>query len=90
MSFPNFAFWKVRLKSLLTGRAPVTRNLPYAWHTTPNRHVLSIKDFRQFCEANGARIIREIPISSHGRRVRTTSLWPNLLADEAVFVISAK
>ena len=90
VSFPNFAFWKVRLKSLLTGRAPVTRNLPYAWHSTPNRHVLSIKDFRQFCEANGARIIREIPISSHGRRVRTTSLWPNLLADEAVFVISAK
>ena len=90
VSFPNFAFWKVRLKSLLTGRAPVTRNLPYAWHSTPNRHVLSIKDFRQFCENNGARIIREIPISSHGRRVRTTSLWPNLLADEAVFVISAK
>ncbi|HUW61104.1 MAG TPA: homoserine O-acetyltransferase [Candidatus Bathyarchaeia archaeon] len=90
VSFPNFAFWKVRLKSLFAGRAPVTRNLPYAWHTTPNRHVLSIKDFRQFCEANGANIIREIPISSHGRRVRTTSLWPNLLADEAVFVISAK
>jgi len=90
VSFPNFAFWKVRIKLFATGSAPVTRNLPYAWHTTPNRHVLSIKDFRRFCQANGAEIMREIPISSHGRRVRTSSIWPNLLADEAVFVISAK
>lgn len=90
VSFPNFAFWKVRLKLFATGRAPVTRNLPYTWHATPNRHVLSIKDFRRFCDVNGAKIIREIPISSHGRRVRTSSMFPNLLADEAVFVISAK
>lgn len=88
ISFPNFAFWKVRAKLLLTGRAPVTRNLPYAWHASPNRHVLSIRDFRKFCEHNGARIEREVPISSHGRRVHISRIWPNMLADEAVFVIS--
>lgn len=90
VSFPNFAFWKVRAKALLLGKAPVTRNLPYAWHTSPNRHVLSIKDFRQFCESHDAEILREIPISSHGRRVRTAQVWPNLLADEAVFVITSR
>lgn len=89
ISFPNFGFWKVRAKTLLWGQAPVTRNLPYPWHESPNRHVLSIKDFRGFCAANNARILREIPISSHGRTVHTTEFWPNLLADEAVFVITA-
>jgi methionine biosynthesis protein MetW len=88
ISFPNFAFWKVRAKLLLSGRAPVTRNLPYTWHTSPNRHVLSIRDFRKFCEHNGAKILREIPLSSHGRRVHISRIWPNMLADEAVFVIS--
>jgi len=90
VSFPNFAFWKVRAKALLLGQAPVTRNLPYAWHVSPNRHVLSIKDFRRFCQAHNAEIIKEIAISSHGRTVRTAGLWPNLLADEALFVIKAK
>lgn len=89
VSFPNFGFWKVRAKTLLLGRAPVTRNLPYAWHVSPNRHVLSIKDFRDFCETHNARILREIPISSHGRTVRTASFWPNMFADEAVFVITS-
>lgn len=90
ISFPNFAFWKVRAKSLLLGRAPVTRNLPYAWYVSPNRHVLSIKDFREFCKAHGVAILREIPIYSHGKRVRREGIWPNLLADEAVFVIASR
>jgi homoserine O-acetyltransferase len=90
ISFPNFAFWKVRAKALLLGRAPVTRNLPYAWHVSPNRHVLSIKDFREFCATHNARILKEIPISSHGRTIRRTDFWPNMFADEAIFVITSE
>jgi methionine biosynthesis protein MetW len=90
VSFPNFAFWKVRAKALLLGKAPITRNLPYAWCVSPNRHVLSIKDFREFCETHQARILKQVPISSHGRTVRTARFWPNLFADEAIFVITSK
>ena len=89
ISFPNFAFWKVRAKALLLGRAPVTRNLPYEWHVSPNRHVLSIKDFRAFCATHNARVLKEIPISSHGRKIRRTDFWPNMFADEAIFVITS-
>ena len=89
ISFPNFGFWKVRAKVMLYGQAPVTRNLPYAWYISPNRHVLSIKDFRQFCEAHSARIEREIPLGPKGAGW-SAKLWPNLFADEAVFVISAQ
>ena len=90
ISFPNFAFWKVRLKALLLGQAPVTRNLPYPWYMSPNRHVLSIRDFRNFCTSHNAQILKEIDISSHGRSIRTTEVWPNLLADEAIFVITTQ
>lgn len=85
VSFPNFGFWKVRAKTAMLGRAPVTRNLPYAWYVSPNRHVLSIKDFREFCSNRNIRIVREIALPGVAAR-----FWPNLLADEAVFVIAAK
>ncbi|HRI87239.1 MAG TPA: homoserine O-acetyltransferase [Candidatus Hydrogenedentes bacterium] len=87
VSFPNFGFWKVRAKSLLLGRAPVTRNLPYAWWLSPNRHVLSIKDFREYCRERNFRIEREFPLNRRGL-VWSAHIWPNMLADEAVFVIT--
>lgn len=89
VSFPNFAFWKARAKTLFTGKTPTTRSLPYAWYDTPNRHVLTIKDFRQYCkEIVHANIEVEIALSGRGTRL-PTKIWPNLFADEALFVISA-
>ena len=35
VAFPNFAHWPNRL-SMLRGRMPVTRRLPYQWYDTPN------------------------------------------------------
>ena len=35
VSFPNFAYWRVRLSLLWHGRMPVTRLLPVAWYETP-------------------------------------------------------
>jgi len=84
VSFPNFGYWKARIKTLLLGRAPVTRSLPYAWYSSPNRHVLSIRDFRVFCAEHSLRIEREIPLSSRG----TVRFLENIRAEEAVFVIS--
>ncbi len=85
ISFPNFGYWRVRAKALFTGQAPVTRSLPYSWYESPNRHMLSIKDFRDFCREQNFHIEQEIPLMSTGQR----RLLPNLLADEALFVISA-
>lgn len=89
ISFPNFGFWKVRAMLAFRGRAPVTRSLPYSWHSTPNRNVLSVKDFRHFCETHNIRIEREIPLSSSGDGPIVRH-WPNLFADEAVYVVTAK
>lgn len=89
VSFPNFGFWKVRAKTVLRGKAPVTRSMPYAWHLSPNRHVVSIKDFREFCATHNIHIEQEIPLGPRGAAF-TTRLWPNLFADEALFVISSR
>ena len=89
VSFPNFGFWKVRAKTLLLGKAPVTRNLPYSWYLSPNRHVLSILDFREYCRRYGIRIEQEIPLSSRGYSLPARR-WPNIFADEALFVISSQ
>jgi methionine biosynthesis protein MetW len=65
VSFPNFAHWSARLQILLTGMAPVTDQLPYEWHNTPNIRVISIKDFKRFLRVTGVRVVREVAINTH-------------------------
>ncbi|HOC73291.1 MAG TPA: homoserine O-acetyltransferase [Candidatus Hydrogenedentes bacterium] len=84
VSFPNFGHWSVRLKTFFRGQAPVTPHLPYQWYDTPNRHVLTIQDFRVFCRDLGIRIEREICLSGDG----PVRVWPNVRADEALCLLS--
>jgi homoserine O-acetyltransferase len=86
VSFPNFGHWRPRFFTFFTGKTPVTKHLPYQWYDTPNRHVVTIWDFRAFCKQLGIRIDREILLSGDG----TVSFLPNLRADEALYVLSAK
>ena len=44
VTFPNFAHWPNRL-SVLRGRMPVTKVLPYQWYDTPNIRVGTFTDF---------------------------------------------
>jgi homoserine O-acetyltransferase len=86
VSFPNFVYWKPVLQMLLTGRTPVSENLPFRWYETPNLHYLSIRDFRTYCREESVRILQCIPLIE-GRR-RPVRFLPNLRAEEAIFVIT--
>jgi len=44
VSFPNFGHWR-HAASLLAGRMPVTKTIPYQWYDTPNIHLCTPKDF---------------------------------------------
>jgi methionine biosynthesis protein MetW len=93
VSFPNFSHWKVRLQLLLTGYAPVTRQLPYQWYDTPNIRVITMKDFRKFARDIGVHIYREIAINT--RHDKTTEgkiirWFPDLLAEYGIFLIGNK
>jgi homoserine O-acetyltransferase len=86
VSFPNFVYWKPVLQMLLTGRTPVSENLPFRWYETPNLHHLSIRDFRTYCREERIRILQCIPLIEGWRRpVRFLS---NVRAEEAIFVIT--
>lgn len=80
VAFPNFAHWPNRL-SVLRGRMPVTRRLPYQWYDTPNIRVGTYKDFEVLALKNNLRVIDAFGLQD-GHAVR----WcPNALAGTAVF-----
>lgn len=88
VSFPNFAHWRVRAHLALHGRMPVSEAIPYSWYDTPNIHHTTIADFRDFCVDCGAVVEREFALSGAAEgRPRVVKVLPNLLADEAVFVL---
>jgi methionine biosynthesis protein MetW len=80
VSFPNFAHWANRLQMAL-GRMPVTRVLPYQWFDTPNIRVSTYLDFEALARQCQLKVLDSFGIQD-GNAVR---LWPNLLANVAVF-----
>ena len=85
VSFPNFAFWRMRLSLLLHGRMPVTRHLPGSWYATENIHQLTIADFYALLAEKGVKIERSWFFTG-GREIgRTGANWR---AEHAVFQLS--
>ncbi len=80
VSFPNFAHWPNRL-SVLRGRMPVTKILPYEWYDTPNIRVGTFTDFEVLAQRCGLRILDSFGIQN-GRVVHCA---PNMRASVAVF-----
>ena len=67
VSFPNFAHWSHRL-SVLLGRMPVSKSLPYAWYNTPNVRVLTIADFEALASDLGIEILDRV-VLHEGKKV---------------------
>ena len=80
IAFPNFAHWPNRL-SVLRGRMPVTKRLPYQWYDTPNIRVGTYKDFEVLALKNKLRIVDSFGLQN-GNIQR---ILPNMLASTAVF-----
>jgi len=86
VSFPNFAYWRSRVQLFFTGKAPVTKQLPFQWYNSLNIHCLSIRDFDEFCRKLGVRVEQKIPLAS--MRLRPLRFAPNLFAEQAIYVTS--
>ncbi len=83
VAFPNFAHWPNRL-SVLRGRMPVTRRLPYQWYDTPNIRVGTHADLAILAGRSGLRVLDSFGIQE-GRTVR---LAPNLMAGTSVYTLA--
>ncbi len=89
VSFPNFAHWRKRLRVMFHGRCPACDGASYCCFDEPADgafNCLSIADFELFVRRElGVQHLQRTALSSRsGRQVK---LLPNLLADEAIFVI---
>jgi homoserine O-acetyltransferase len=87
VSFPNFAYHKLRAVLADEGRAPrAGGQLRYPWYSTPNIRFFSIRDFEEFCQANGIAVHHRAAMDTEtGRQVTRDA---NRNADLAIFVIS--
>ncbi len=89
VSFPNFGHWKSRLQLGLGGRMPVSRNLPFDWHNTPNIHLFCYSDFVRTCQAEGLKIERIIPIArDRASAALCRAGLVNLGADSVIALVS--
>ena len=90
VSFPNFGHWRIRLQLLLSGKMPVTKDLPHAWYETPNIHFFTIKDFHDLCKELNIIIEKSIALTSKGRQFEIPSgiSGANLFTSEAIFLLS--
>lgn len=89
VSFPNFAYWKVRFYLLFNGRMPKSSILPFEWYNTPNIHLLTIKDFYALADEMSIKI--ENAIFMNKARVKKSiefTHYENFFAEEVIFVVS--
>ena len=89
VSFPNFGHWQVRARLLLTGRMPVTENLPEAWYVSPNAHLCTIKDFADLVSLVDAEVESAVAFNTSGQRlpIRHSISLQNLFGEKAVFLM---
>jgi methionine biosynthesis protein MetW len=85
ISFPNFGYWPHRL-SVLKGRMPVSKILPFEWYNTPNVRVLTIKDFEALAPSLGIQILNSLALTPRQKKISWGKNWR---AELAVYLIKA-
>ena len=86
ISFPNMGHWKSRLYLFFKGEMPVTSELPFSWHSTPNIHLCTIRDFKKMCMVNDFQITEEVINNINGKNI-SSSFMNNLIGTSAIFRI---
>lgn len=87
VSFPNFAYHKLRKMLFKQGRSPISPGLlRHEWYSTPNIRFFSISDFEEFCRDRNIHIHERIALDTEEGRIISEDA--NLLADMAIFVVS--
>ena len=92
VTIPNFGHWKIRIKLLINGTMPLPENLPYEWHSTPNLHMCTIKDFFVFCEERDIKIFKSLALNQDKiSEINNKNLnYKNLMSDLGIFLIENK
>ena len=89
VSIPNFGYWKVRTSLLFFGKMPISKTLPYSWHSTPNLHMCTIKDFVYFVKSRDIKIFKSLALNEKNTSlINNNNLGiKNLFSDLGIFLI---
>ncbi len=85
VSFPNFGHWS-HAWSILRGRMPVSREMPYQWYDTPNLHLSTPRDFEILAHKLGLAIVDKA-LLKEGRPVHGLA---SLRATQAIYRLSLR
>ncbi len=90
VSFPNFAYWRVRWHLFAHGRMPMTNSLPHHWYDTPNIHFCTIRDFTELCAEMGIKVELGLSVDHQGksRPIGQSVSGANLMGEQAIFLLS--
>ncbi len=91
VSFPNFAYWRVRFYLFFKGKMPKSKALPFEWYNTPNVHLLTIEDFFEFCKKRNIKILKSVYLTRN--QARSGFLMRNIanfFCEQGIFIITKK
>ncbi len=88
ISFPNFAYYKVRFYLFFKGKMPKSKMLPYEWYNTPNIHLLTVEDFFEFCNIRNIKILNSIYMQNGKKCNYINKGLANVLSEEVIFICS--
>jgi len=88
VSFPNFAYWRIRLHLMLHGTLPISPALPYAWYNTPNIRLITLADFTDFCAQQEFEILQQYALDTcDGKRAKQIQYWFDWRAEYGIFLL---
>jgi homoserine O-acetyltransferase len=86
VSFPNFAYHKLREHYFHEGKAPVSTGiLKFNWYNSPNIRFFTIRDFEELCESLNIYVKYSLAFDTESQTVVKSN--PNMYADMALFVL---
>ncbi|WOP18224.1 methionine biosynthesis protein MetW [Raineyella sp. LH-20] len=89
VSVPNFGYWRHRWV-LMRGRMPMSKELPHAWYDTPNIHLSTLSDLEDLFDVVGLDVWDRQLSTPDGRQRDYPARWANLLAANAIYVLTPR
>ncbi len=88
VTFPNFAYYRLRYHIAIRGRMPMSKALSYAWYETPNIHFCTIRDFEALCAELGIKVVERRVLSHDFKRPWIGNWLPNVFGEIALYRIA--
>ena len=89
VTLPILGYWRCRM-DLVSGKMPVTPNLPSSWYETEYVHLCTINDFEKLCSNEGFVIYKKLFLNPKRQQSILASRSPNLFASEGVYLLGRK